>query len=74
MGNVNRSLTLETNEKEGQASVDVDPILTRAKNRLPQSRGIPNYNLCCRQSLPTSFYSDEIEGCDHAKDVSRATK
>lgn len=37
MGNVNRSLTLETDEKENHASVNVDPILARAKNRLPRT-------------------------------------
>lgn len=37
MGNVNRSLTLETGEKENQASVRVDPILERAKNRIPRT-------------------------------------
>lgn len=37
MGNVDRSLTLETDEKESHASVRIDPILARAKNRLPRA-------------------------------------
>ena len=37
MGNINRSLTLETDDKENHASIGVDPILARAKDRLPQA-------------------------------------
>ena len=37
MGNVNRSLTLETGPTENQAAARVDPILAQAKDRLPQA-------------------------------------